>query len=57
MFFYGAAYQKTQSAVFMLPVKGVKVFRLQLSSEQSVDKCLDYAAGLEKISTGEVPRL
>ena len=57
MFFYGAAYQKTQSAVFMLPVKGVKVLRLQLSSEQSVDKCLDYAAGLEKISTGEVPRL
>ena len=57
MFFYGAAYQKTQSAVFMLPVKGVKVFRLQLSSEQSVDKCRDYAAGLEKISTGEVPRL
>jgi len=59
VFFYGAAYQKTQSAVFMLPVKGVKVFRLlrKLSSEQSVDKCLDYAAGLEKISTGEVPRL
>ena len=32
MFFYGAAYQKSQSAVFMLPEK----VYLQLSSEQSV---------------------
>ena len=31
--FYGAAYQKSQSAVFMLAEKGV---HLQLSSEQSV---------------------
>jgi len=33
VFFYGAAYQKSQSAVFILPEKGV---HLQLSSEQSV---------------------
>jgi len=33
VFFYSAAYQKAQSAVFMLPEKGVL---LQLSSEQSV---------------------
>jgi len=32
VFFYGAAYQKSQSAAFMLPEKGV---HLQLSSEQS----------------------
>jgi len=32
VFFYGAAYQKSQSAVFMLPEK----VSVQLSSEQSV---------------------
>jgi len=54
VFFYGAtaAYQKSQSAVFMLPKK----VSLQLSSEQCIG-CQDYAAELEERSTGKVPRL
>ena len=48
MLFFSATYQKSQSAMFMLPEK-----RCPFSCRW----CQDYAAGLEKSSTGEVPRL
>ena len=52
-FFYGAAYQKSQTAVFMLPEKGVPSAVVRTVRRS----CQHYAAGLEGISTGEVPRL
>jgi len=48
--FYGAAYQKLQSAMFMLPEKAVP----SAVVGQSVGDV--YAAGLEESSTGEVRR-
>jgi len=48
VFFYGAAYQKSQSAVFMLPGKGVL---LQLSSEQSVGD-----VGITQLDSKRVPQ-
>jgi len=53
MFFCGAAYLKSQSAVFMLPEKGVP----SAVSGTVRRWCQDYAAGLEESSTGEVPQL
>jgi len=50
VFFYGAAYQKSQSAVFMFPKKGVH-------SAVVWTWCLDCAAAPEESSTGDVPRL
>jgi len=49
---YGAAYRKSQSAVFMLPTKSVPsaVVGTVLGGR-------DYAAGLEESFTGEVRRL
>ena len=53
MFFYGAAYQKSHSALFMLPEKGVP----SAVAGTVCRWCQDYAAGLEESSTGEVPWL
>ena len=49
VFFYGVAYQKSRSAVFMFPEKGVPSAVVGTVHRW----CRDYAAGL----TGEVPRL
>jgi len=51
--FQGAAYQKSQSAVFMLPENGVPSAVVWTVRRW----CLDCAAGPEKSSTSEVQRL
>jgi len=48
VFFYGAAYQKSQSAVFMLPKK----VSLQLSSEQVVGD-----VGITQLDWKRVPQV
>jgi len=50
---YGTTYQKSQSAVFMLPKKGVPSAVVGAVHNW----CQDYAAGLEESSTGKVLRL
>ena len=45
--FYGAAYQKSQSAVLVLPEKDVPSSVVQTVRR----RCQDYAAGLEESST------
>jgi len=53
VFFYGAAYQKSQSAVFMLPDEGVPSAVVWTVRRW----CLACAAGLEESFTRAVPRL